>query len=395
MGREEYQELVRSLTARLRRRGAGAGAQQELVSCSVLAANAGHNRDWSWPCDSEVGGFNPYGWNATDQARFTAVWCDAADDLVDELIEAYGAMWPWVCPSQLLTRLPDVAGAIRGLTEHRMIGQGHTYRDKPDSVYEHAAMYGAFHAARSRRVWPDSPRQVCPLCRAPFTGGQLNPWMIRQFGPARWCKQCCTGARDGNGALHTPAAARQAVVALAAALGTVPPQNFAQSPVAFDLPDRQRDAIVTAMAACPPAKTIRALHGTASWLDVLRTTEIVGDAWRPARGTYCSATDGHPCRSLAERTIDDWLTRHGISHQIEPLWPKHPRFNPHGRRRADWQFTDGTYLEYAGLNSDDYVAKIQAKQDLARATGIRLVVITPPDLANLTAVLGEWIPQSR
>ncbi|MFJ8077000.1 hypothetical protein ACIQ7Q_24425 [Streptomyces sp. NPDC096176] len=78
-------------------------------------------------------------------------------------------------------------------------------------------------------------------------------------------------------------------------------------------------------------------------------------------------------------SVDDWLTRHNIAHQIQPLWPKHPRFNPHGRRRADWQLTNGTYLECASLSSDDYVAKIRAKQHLARETGIRLVVIRPPD----------------
>ncbi|MEI5011679.1 hypothetical protein RB196_34410 [Streptomyces sp. PmtA] len=141
----------------------------------------------------------------------------------------------------------------------------------------------------------------------------------------------------------------------------------------------------------PTTRTkIRGLLGAASWLEVLDTTGIVADAWRPSRGTYCIAADGHPCRSLAERTIDDWLSRHSIDHQIEPTWPRHPDHNPHGRRRADWKLPDGTYLEYAGLTSDDYLAKIHAKQRLARVTGIKLVVITPLDLANLTDVLGAW-----
>lgn len=144
------------------------------------------------------------------------------------------------------------------------------------------------------------------------------------------------------------------------------------------------------MTACPPSATLRSLLGASSWIEVLRTTGIVSDAWRPARGTYCIAADGHPCRSLAERTIDDWLSHHGIEHQIEPVWPPHPDLNAHGRRRADWHLPDGTYVEYAGLTSDDYLAKIQAKRQLAQHAGIKLIVLTPLDLANLTEVLGAW-----
>ncbi|MCQ6556875.1 hypothetical protein NPS70_27355 [Streptomyces sp. C10-9-1] len=122
---------------------------------------------------------------------------------------------------------------------------------------------------------------------------------------------------------------------------------------------------------------------------MLRATSIVPDAWRPARGTYCTAADGHPCRSLAERTVDDWLSLHGVEHQIEPVWPAHPELNAHGRLRADWQLADGTYVEYAGLTNDDYLAKIRTKQQLALHTGIKLIVITPPDLANLSELLGS------
>lgn len=341
------------------------------------SGNRGSDRDWSFRYADPYGGFNPYGWNNADQERFAAVWTRDGDDLVDALIEAYGAMWPWVCPQRLLTRLPALAESLHDLALRKLIGQGHTYRDRSDAVYEHAAMYGPFHAARARRSWPDALPQTCPLCAAVFTAGQLNPWIIRQFGPARWCKQCCMQARNGHGGAVTPRAARQALTALSTSMGAAPPQDFCQRPVPLDLPTEQRDAIVGAMAACPPAPTLRSLLGAGSWIEVLRTTDIVPDAWRPARGTYCIAADGHPCRSLAERTIDDWLSRHGVEHQIEPVWPPHPELNGHGRRRADWRLPDGTYVEYAGLTSDDYLAKIQAKQQLAQHAGIKLIVLTP------------------
>ncbi|MFE7183083.1 hypothetical protein [Streptomyces erythrochromogenes] len=211
--------------------------------------------------------------------------------------------------------------------------------------------------------------------------------MIQQFGPARWCKQCCINARNGADAT-TGRAGRQSLTALAASMNAAPPQDFAKRPVPLDLPVEQRDAIVAAMAECPPAAALRSLLGAPSWFEVLRITGIVPDAWRPARGTYCTAADGHPCRSLAERSIDDWLTRHGIEHKVEPAWPNHPALNPSGRLRADWELADGTYVEYAGLSSDGYLAKIQAKQRLAQHTGIRLIIITPPDLANLTELIG-------
>ncbi|MEU1863701.1 hypothetical protein [Streptomyces gardneri] len=95
------------------------------------------------------------------------------------------------------------------------------------------------------------------------------------------------------------------------------------------------------------------------------------------------------CRCLAERTIDDWLSLHGVEHQIEPVCPAHPELNAHGGLRADWQLADGTYVEYAGRTNDDYVAKIRTKQQLALRTGIKLVVITPPDLADLSELLGS------
>ena len=122
----------------------------------------------------------------------------------------------------------------------------------------------------------------------------------------------------------------------------------------------------------------------------VKITVRLRDAWRPARGTHCVAADGHPCRSLAEQTVDNWLSRHGVEHDIEPLWPRHTVHNPHGRRRADRRLRDGTYIKYAGLTSDDYLARIQAKQLLARDTGITLVAITPLDLADLTELLGPW-----
>lgn len=137
----------------------------------------------------------------------------------------------------------------------------------------------------------------------------------------------------------------------------------------------------------PDQPVIREVFGE-PWLSVLQEIGLVGDAWRPAYGTYCLAADGHPCRSLFERQIDDWLHAHNVEHEVEPTWPRHPTFNPSGRLRADWRLRDGTYVEAAGMMERPvYAAKVAMKVQLAAATNVRLIVIEPNDLGMLHVLL--------
>jgi hypothetical protein len=36
------------------------------------------------------------------------------------------------------------------------------------------------------------------------------------------------------------------------------------------------------------------------------------------------------CRSLLEKSVDDWLAQHGVAHKCEPRYPRHPELNPRG-----------------------------------------------------------------
>ena len=61
----------------------------------------------------------------------------------------------------------------------------------------------------------------------------------------------------------------------------------------------------------------------------------------PDMGTYCIARDGHMCNSLAEKTIDDFLSMHGVPARREPLYPDQIH-------RGDFLVLD-FMIEYFGL----------------------------------------------
>ena len=89
----------------------------------------------------------------------------------------------------------------------------------------------------------------------------------------------------------------------------------------------------------------------------------------------CLAKDGHTCYSLAEKTIDDFLYDHGITHTKEPIYPG-------SKYRADFE-VKGSFIEYFGLAGEtSYEQRIQTKETIAEELGITLVAIYPKDLVN-------------
>ncbi|MFF0880702.1 hypothetical protein [Micromonospora aurantiaca (nom. illeg.)] len=127
------------------------------------------------------------------------------------------------------------------------------------------------------------------------------------------------------------------------------------------------------------------------WADWLKRAGLLRDGVQMARGTVSVASDGHLCRSLLERHIDDFLTVNGISHEVEPYWPYDPDLNTTGLR-ADWLLDDGSYVEAWGLPDEPaYAGKMERKVELAARTGIRLVGVTSADLGNLHKVFASWI----
>lgn len=84
--------------------------------------------------------------------------------------------------------------------------------------------------------------------------------------------------------------------------------------------------------------------------------QIDRDGWKGGRRYPCR--DGHQARSLYEQRVDDWLTEHGLAHEVEPHYPFDARY------QADfinhWQLTKGRkwWLPLEKLLRNDTAAKL-------------------------------------
>ena len=104
------------------------------------------------------------------------------------------------------------------------------------------------------------------------------------------------------------------------------------------------------------------------------------------------AKDGHICRSLLERQIDDFFFDNGIQHETEPHYPFDPDINPDGYR-ADWRLADGTYVEALGFTTNPvYMAKAERKISLAAWHQIPVLTVTESELPNLLNIFAKWLP---
>lgn len=355
-----------------------------------IAPASGWSRDVGFRSDDLHGGFNSYGWTFKDQERFESIWTAEGDAVADELADRYAFAWPWLIARSLSASAPITSKAIMefAVSEDR---PWHTYRDVPDIMFEHIAMWGSFHAVRKRRTWPEPGEAVCPTCGDTFWTGHLAHWTFRRFGPARYCRSCCDQALIGHRGPCTRETAITTLKKLNAALGVIPAQNFNQPVFPPDAADQNRDRWMEALLHMPSPDQIKHALGEKDWFGVLQTAGIVGEGWRPSHGTWCRAEDGHLCRSLLEKSIDDWLSRHRIVHECEPHWPKRPTLNPSGLKRADWLLDDGSFVECAGLmERSDYATKMEQKRELARLTGVRLHIITPADLFRLDKIFDRF-----
>jgi hypothetical protein len=127
-----------------------------------------------------------------------------------------------------------------------------------------------------------------------------------------------------------------------------------------------------------------------SWTDWLAKAGLLTEGIRRSRGVTVMAKDGHICRSLLERQIDDFFYEHGIAHETEPHYPFDREHNV-GGYRADWELADGTFVEALGfLNSGEYMAKVARKLNLAALHQIPVITVTSDDLRQLASIFDKW-----
>lgn len=87
------------------------------------------------------------------------------------------------------------------------------------------------------------------------------------------------------------------------------------------------------------------------------------------------ANDGHKCDSLAERIIDDYLTRRNINHKRSVAYPNNEKYT------ADF-VVGKNWIEFFGLSGElrsyDFLKRKKIK--IAKKLGINLIKIYPKDL---------------
>lgn len=170
-------------------------------------------------------------------------------------------------------------------------------------------------------------------------------------------------------------------------MGFVPPQDFRSVKTLRRAERERRPRVVMHLWKMRGLDEYQRKFG--SWAETLIAADVLTDDCFPTgRGTRCFALDGHRCRSLEERQIDDWLYKAGIPHTTEPPYPPHPILNPDGLRLADWRVGD-VLIEYWGLaGMKAYDERMKSKRELAKEVGISLIEIYPNDLYDLSQKLG-------
>lgn len=243
------------------------------------------------------------------------------------------------------------------------------------------------------------PRVIsCAACGFKFREWLIHGrWLERVGGNVRFCPACYGKVLDPRQRLNdaprsvTRTEMLRRLEQLASAMECVPLVSFLRFPSFEEVSEEKQVAICKAILAMPPYWVYVDRFG--SWLAALTEAGILQDGILPTPlGTRCLAEDGHECFSLAEKSVDDWLTLHGIEHEKEPYYPHDDVLNTTGMR-ADWKVGD-TLIEYAGLlDNPEYAARIETKRELAAKLNLNLIVLEGEDLLTLADKLGCLVAQ--
>lgn len=308
-------------------------------------------------------------WPPYSNRNISKWWTGEHDELLARLIDQWQWNWYW-----------EVADAVQSMTARDAIASFLT-----TGVWYNKVMKYAITRAKSLDLLArirEPQWKVCPLCEEKFIEDSLPHPLVKRFGIDKldFCSPCLrdTVLRSGN-----DVAARDEIVSylrnLTEALQQIPHQGFGEGVDDFHgMDSNQRLAALQVLRRKPSVQRVKELFG--SWLQALIESQILNDdARRMGLGVQCLAKDGHVCLSLGEKTIDDYLHKHGIFHEKEPAYPE-------GSYRADFAVS-GAFIEYLGLKGKpEYDRKTEEKQRICRRHGMRLILISPRDLVSLDKV---------
>jgi len=341
-------------------------------------------------------------------------WNDEFDQLLVSSIERHGVFW--TKPFWNMVK-GDVRKSVKKHSlgadifdpENKWLGQeweGKRKRWNPSTIWSEIGWIFQLYACKrasefpeamlaySRRLSEQALYQHCLICGWVFRPCDLSDYLyLGKEDSVDFCHTCLMRmfSMDQQGHRVKRFSARKsnmrnALFELVELMGFVPPQDFRGIDALRRVPRERRPEVILHLWKMRSAGEYKDKFG--SWLEALIAAGVLSDGcYRTGKGTKCLAKDGHECRSLAERQIDDWLCDEGIPHTIEPFYPYHPELNPNERSKADWE-VNGVFIEYWGLAGDkEYDRRMRIKRKLAKESNIVLLEIYPDDLYDLLSKL--------
>ena len=317
-------------------------------------------------------------WASKNMLLLESIWDSACDLILKDIVQRYA--WDWD------TKIEEAIANY--FTGDKLL------------IYKKACNQNSFLWQLCERRLQElnlevrKPRLItCAGCGINFMDWSINDRLAEKVGyKIYFCQDCYYSAFSDRGP-GTQLADKESMLkqlsTVADILGTVPASSFRRDLNLATISEANQVVLVKTLLFMPLQKKFVDIFG--SWLQALVLAGILEDgAQQTSRGVRCIAIDGHVCNSLSEKTVDDWLYSHEISHEKEPLYPYHFRLNPY-ELRADWK-VENVLIEYAGLmNEPDYAAKIRAKQEIAGEFGLVLIILQPGDILNLDQRLANLI----
>lgn len=262
-------------------------------------------------------------------------------------------------------------------TPSNVIAEFKTQKDEPCVWYNLLAWFAEWRAVelgldKDVKLWPTWRK--CAVCDMVFHESSAR---VERLGLDQIdiCTPCLIPLISSGSSSMSKEGVLEYLRALAEAVGRVPVSDFGrQQEALIGLSTQKRVAVLKLLSERPSLQLIERHFG--SWFAALVASGVLADGARQGTfGTECLAKDGHRCLSLAEKTIDDFLTAEGVAHQKEVPYPD-------GKYRADFG-VPGALIEYFGLQGrEDYALKTRTKIELCRSVGMRLIEIYPEDLVH-------------